>query len=100
MNQLYQTMSLYFLRAYEKICQGLLFAKKLETDTKGKSIFDVLEHYFKEKCIPLDNIVSVATEGCNGWTIPRVDFIFEKGGTKCSRRALCNSQWTFGCKNL
>jgi hypothetical protein len=37
--------------------------KKLETDTKGKSIFDILENYFKEKGIPLDNIVSVATDG-------------------------------------
>jgi hypothetical protein len=49
---------------YEKICQELLFAKKkLETDTKGKSIFDILENYFKEKGIPLDNILSVATDG-------------------------------------
>jgi hypothetical protein len=48
---------------YEKICQELLLVKKLETDTKGKSIFDILENYFKEKGIPLDNIVSVATDG-------------------------------------
>ena len=47
----------------EKICQELLFARKLETDTKGSSIFGVLEHYFEEKCIPLTNIVSVATDG-------------------------------------
>lgn len=47
----------------EKIYQELLFAKKLETDTKGISIFDVLDKYFKEKGIPLSNILSVATDG-------------------------------------
>jgi hypothetical protein len=47
---------------YLQVCTG---HDKINTraDTKGKSIFDVLEHYFKEKCIPLDNIVSVATDG-------------------------------------
>src|SRR5690606_10174081 len=29
----------------EEIFQELLFAKKLETDTKGKSVFDVLNNY-------------------------------------------------------
>jgi hypothetical protein len=52
---------------YKNICQELLFANKLETDTEGKSIFDVLEHYFKEKGIPLDNIVSVATDDAPQW---------------------------------
>lgn len=46
-----------------KFVKNYYLQKKLETDTKGKSIFDVLEHYFKEKCIPLKNIVSVATDG-------------------------------------
>jgi len=52
----------------EQICQELLFAKLLETDTKGKSIFDVLEMYFKEKCIPFTNIVSIATDGAPAMT--------------------------------
>lgn len=47
----------------EKICQDLLFAKKLITDTKGESIFQVLEEFFKEKEISLNNIMSVATDG-------------------------------------
>ncbi|XP_072400769.1 SCAN domain-containing protein 3-like [Diabrotica undecimpunctata] len=33
----------------EKICQELLFVRTLKTDTKGKSILDVLEHYFPDK---------------------------------------------------
>ncbi|XP_072401045.1 SCAN domain-containing protein 3-like, partial [Diabrotica undecimpunctata] len=47
----------------EKICQKLLFVRTLETDTKGKSIFDVLEHYFTDKGIPLENVITVATDG-------------------------------------
>lgn len=47
----------------EIICQELLFARSLETDTKGKSIFSVLEQYFEEKRIPIKNILSVATDG-------------------------------------
>ena len=56
-----ESLLLTYLRfiKYKKNCQELLFAKKLKTDTKGKSIFDVLEHYFKEKGIPLNNIVGL-----------------------------------------
>jgi hypothetical protein len=45
------------------LSRTIIRKKKLETDTKGKSRFDILEHYFKEKGIPLGNIVSVATDG-------------------------------------
>jgi len=47
----------------EQICQELLFAKFLQTDTKGESIFHALYEFFKEKEIPLSNILSVATDG-------------------------------------
>jgi hypothetical protein len=47
----------------EKICQELLFAKNLMTDTKGESIYHTLEEFFKEKEIPMCNILSVATDG-------------------------------------
>ncbi|XP_043262496.1 SCAN domain-containing protein 3-like [Colletes gigas] len=47
----------------EQICQELLFAKYLQTDTKGESIFHALDEFFKEKEIPLSNILSVATDG-------------------------------------
>ena len=52
----------------EIICQELLFAKTLETDTKGESIFYILEKFFKEKEIPLSNILSVATDGAPAMT--------------------------------
>ncbi|XP_050520167.1 SCAN domain-containing protein 3-like [Daktulosphaira vitifoliae] len=47
----------------EKICQELLFVKNLVTNTKGESIFQTLEEFFKEKEIPMCNILSVATDG-------------------------------------
>ncbi|KAJ8895822.1 hypothetical protein PR048_001160 [Dryococelus australis] len=41
----------------------LLFPRTLTTDTKGKSIFNVLRDYFMEKAIPLSNIISAAADG-------------------------------------
>ncbi|KAJ0184108.1 hypothetical protein K1T71_000531 [Dendrolimus kikuchii] len=47
----------------EKICEELLVARNLETDTKGETIFNTLEKFFDEKEISLKNIISVATDG-------------------------------------
>lgn len=46
----------------EKICEELLFARNLKTDTKGETIFNTLEKFCDEKEIPLKNIISVATQ--------------------------------------
>ncbi|VVC43065.1 Hypothetical protein CINCED_3A015898 [Cinara cedri] len=43
--------------------KALLLAKNLMTDTKRESIYHTLEEYFKEKEIPMCNILSVATDG-------------------------------------
>lgn len=45
------------------IFQEMLFARSLIADTKGESIFNTIKDYFKEKNIPLANIMSVATDG-------------------------------------
>ena len=45
-----------------KICQELLFSTNLETYTKGSSICNVVEICFNENNIPLNNIVSCATD--------------------------------------
>jgi len=50
------------------ISEELLFAKCLETDTKGEKIFKELENFFNEKAIPLGNILSVATDGAPAMT--------------------------------
>lgn len=47
----------------QEIHEELLFAKALKTDTKGKSMYNVLKEYFIEKAIPITNILSVATDG-------------------------------------
>ncbi|GBP21795.1 hypothetical protein EVAR_10974_1 [Eumeta japonica] len=50
----------------EKICQELLFARNLETDTKGETVFKTLEKFCNEKEIPLKSIISAATDGVPG----------------------------------
>uniref|UniRef100_A0A5S6QPJ2 DUF4371 domain-containing protein n=1 Tax=Trichuris muris TaxID=70415 RepID=A0A5S6QPJ2_TRIMR len=47
----------------DNLVQDLLFARELETDTKGESMFFVLKILLAEKEIPLTNIISVATDG-------------------------------------
>ncbi|KFD63506.1 hypothetical protein M514_08497 [Trichuris suis] len=46
-----------------KLVQELLFASELLTDTRGESIFRTVEDFFKEKEIPLTNVIAVATDG-------------------------------------
>ncbi|KFD62370.1 hypothetical protein M514_25493 [Trichuris suis] len=47
----------------EDLVQELLFAKELLTETKGESIFEVVNDFFKEKQIPFKKILAVATDG-------------------------------------
>ncbi|KAG8235940.1 hypothetical protein J437_LFUL015092 [Ladona fulva] len=54
----------------ENLSQELLFARQLETDTKGESIFRIVEQFFRNKIIPLSNIVAVATDGAPSMTGP------------------------------
>lgn len=59
----------------EKICQELLFARNLETNTKGETIFNTLEKFCDEKQIPLKNIISIATDGAPAMTGRHKGFI-------------------------
>ena len=45
------------------LCQKSLFARLLETDTKGESVYRAVEDYFQKKSIPFTNIISCATDG-------------------------------------
>jgi hypothetical protein len=47
----------------ESLVQELLFARLLHIQTKGESIYSVVEQFFREKEIPLTNILSCATDG-------------------------------------
>ncbi|KFM56859.1 SCAN domain-containing protein 3, partial [Stegodyphus mimosarum] len=59
----------------EKICQELLFAKNLETDAKGETIFKTMEKFCDEKGIPLKNIISAATDGAPAMTGSQKSFM-------------------------
>ena len=43
--------------------EELLFAKSLVTDTKGESIFEVVQSFFEHHKIPLSNIIACSTDG-------------------------------------
>ncbi|KAE9523112.1 hypothetical protein AGLY_016499 [Aphis glycines] len=60
-----EALLLAYVRLFKegKIIQEMLFARTLIADTKGESIFKTVKDYFKEKNIPLVNIMSVATDG-------------------------------------
>ncbi|KFD62778.1 hypothetical protein M514_05178 [Trichuris suis] len=47
----------------EQLTEEFLFSRELSTDAKGESIFRVVDHFFKQKAIPLKNIIAVATYG-------------------------------------
>ena len=70
----------------ESLVQELLFARQLETDTKGESVFYVIENFFKEKDIPLSNILAFATDGVTSMIGHHHGFIsfFKKSCTWCA----------------
>lgn len=41
----------------------MLFARTLQTDTKGATVFETLEGFLKEQMIPMENIIACATDG-------------------------------------
>jgi hypothetical protein len=47
----------------ESLVQELLFSRLLHIQTKGESIYSVVEQFFREKEIPLRNILSCASDG-------------------------------------
>uniref|UniRef100_A0A5S6Q4E5 DUF4371 domain-containing protein n=1 Tax=Trichuris muris TaxID=70415 RepID=A0A5S6Q4E5_TRIMR len=59
----------------EQLVQEFLFARELPTDSKGTSIFLMVNEFFKEKEIPLTNIIAVATDGAPSMVGCRTGFI-------------------------
>ncbi|KRX13164.1 Zinc finger MYM-type protein 6 [Trichinella nelsoni] len=91
----------------EKINEKLLFAKPLETDTTERSIFLAVEELFKEKEIPLTNLLAVASDGapamvsCHlGFIAYLTEFRSERLSAGCTGGALRNSQTRSSCKAL
>ncbi|KAG0441374.1 Protein ZBED8 [Dictyocoela muelleri] len=48
--------------------EEMLFVRNLKTDSKGVSIFLEVENYFDEHNLPLENILSCATDGAASMT--------------------------------
>ncbi|KAI6648837.1 hypothetical protein LOD99_7099 [Oopsacas minuta] len=44
------------------IVEEMLFARPLVTDTKGESIYKVVENFFQEKETPMNNVIAFATD--------------------------------------
>ncbi|XP_035227171.1 zinc finger MYM-type protein 6-like [Stegodyphus dumicola] len=59
----------------EKLCQELLFATNLETDTKEETILNTLEKFCDVKKIPFNNILPVATDSALAMTGRHEGFI-------------------------
>lgn len=46
-----------------KIYEEMLFCESLKSDTKGETMYEVLKTYFSKNSIPLNNMISCATDG-------------------------------------
>ena len=46
-----------------KLCQEIIFARTLQTDTKETIVFCTLERFLNERKIPMKNIKACATDG-------------------------------------
>jgi len=52
-------------RKDDQFVEEMLFARLLETDTKGESIFNCVRGYFEEHDIPMKNMIQLATDGAS-----------------------------------
>ena len=78
-----------------------MFARQLETDAKWESVLYVFDNFFfKEKDIPLSDILAYATDGSPSMIGRHRGFIsfLKKSCTLCAYGALCNSQTASGSK--
>lgn len=52
-----------YINTSHEVIEEYLFAKQLEVDTKGSTVYEAVEQFFKQKGIPLSNIIACATDG-------------------------------------
>ena len=67
-----------------EVMQKLLFAKELETDTRGESIFTAVEQFFKEQDKPINRWCPHISRKIQG-----IFFLFKKGSTRHFYDTLC-----------
>ena len=56
------------------LCQELLFARFLETDTKGESVYRAVKDYFQKKAFRLQTSSHVLQMAPRPWLVATVDF--------------------------
>ena len=56
------------------LCQELLFARLLETDTKGESVYQAVEDYFQKKAFHLQTLSHVLQMVPRPWLVATMDF--------------------------
>ncbi|XP_068234353.1 SCAN domain-containing protein 3-like [Palaemon carinicauda] len=52
-----------YINSSHAVVEEFLFAEKLEVDTKGSTVYKAVEQFFKQKGIPLSNVIACATDG-------------------------------------
>ena len=72
------------------LCQELLFARLLETDTKGESVYRAVKDYFQKKSIPLTNMISCATDGTPSMVGRHRGFLSYLKKKSCSESPCCS----------
>ena len=84
------------------LCQELLFARLLETDTKGESVHQALKDYFQKKSIPLINIISYATDSAPSMVGRHHGFLsyLKKSCSESPHSSLCDPSTTFSGKEF
>ena len=84
------------------LCQELLFARLLETYTKGESMYRAVEDYFQKKSIPLTNIISCATDDAPTMVGRHHGFLsyLKKSCSESPHSSLCDPFATFSGKEL
>ena len=84
------------------LCQELLFARLLETDTKGESVYRAVGDYFQKKSIPLTNIISCATDGAPSIVGRHRGFLsyLKKSCSESSHSSLCDPSTTLSGKEF
>ena len=78
------------------LCQELLFARLLETDTKGESVYRAVEDYFQKKAFHLQTSSHVLQMAPRPWIFN----LFEKSCSKSPHSSLCDPSTTLSDKEF
>ena len=52
-----------FINTSHEFIEEFLFAEQLKVDSKGSTVYKVVEQFFKQKGIPFSEVIACATDG-------------------------------------